>query len=129
MSIILYNASKIKSYENLKAMFVAIGEEETLADKLWSEMLTDEELLDEFNYFVANGTLKGTVKCGEFTLLDLYFSQMNKYNIYHDMGKNTDICNKNRMIINSFFQMLEMRKNPNYLVDFEKREDSGMDKM
>lgn len=129
MSLVLYNASKIKSYENLKAMFKSIGENIELADKLWQEMLIDQELLEEFNYFVVNGTLKGTAKCGELTLLDIYFSQMNKYNIYHDMGKNTDVCNKNRMILNSFFEMISMRKQPDYMVDFERKEDSGMDKM
>ncbi|MBE5943536.1 MAG: hypothetical protein E7258_01315 [Lachnospiraceae bacterium] len=128
MSVILYNASKIKSFENLKALSLMVGETIEFATELWQDMLRDEELLEEFNYFVSNHTLKGTIACGELTLLDIYFSQMNKYNIYHDMGKNTDYCNKDRMVLHAFKQMVDMRKDPHYMVNFEKREESGMDK-
>ena len=129
MSVIIYNAVKIKSFENLKALCAMAGETEEFAMKLWQNMLEDEELLEEFNYYVTHQTLKGTVKCGELTLIDVYFSQMSKYNLFHDMGKNPDYCNKDRMILHAFSQMVEMRKDPEYMVHFEDKEESGMDKM
>lgn len=128
MSVILYNAGKIKSFENLKALALMVGETEEFATALWQDMLLDEELLDEFNYFVANHTIRGNVRCGELTLLDVYFSQMNKYNIYHDMGKNGDFCNKDRMVLNAFKQMTDMRRDPDFMLRYEKHEESGLDK-
>ncbi len=127
--MILYNAGKIKSFENLKALALMVGETEEFAANLWQNMLQDDELLDEFNYYVVNRTLKGTVKCGNFSLLDLYFAQMNKYNYFHDMGKNPDYCNKERMVLRAFKQMVDMKKDPEYLKHFESAEYKSMDVM
>lgn len=127
MSVILYNAGKLKSFENLRTLACLVGETEEFANELWSYMLSDEELLEEFNYFVANHSIKGEISCGELSLLDIYFSQMNKYNLYHDIGKNTMECNKERMVLHAFKQMMEMRKDPNYLANFDKLENKGMD--
>lgn len=129
MSMILYNAGKIKSFENLKAFALMVGESEEFAELLWQDMLQDEELLEEFNYYVVNRTLKGTVKCGDFTLLDLYFAQMNKYNLFHDLGKNPNNCNKERMVLHAFRQMVDMKKDPKFLEHFEGTEYKSMDVM
>lgn len=129
MSIILYNAGKLKSFENLRTLSELVGESEAFANELWSYMLSDEELLDEFNYFVANHAIRGNICCGELSLLDIYFSQMNKYNLYHDLGKNTGECDKDRMVLHAFKQMMDMRKDPDYLSNYEKTERSGMDIM
>lgn len=127
MSMILYNAGKIKAFENLKYLVHFVGESDEFADELWKNMLADEELLDEFNYYVVNKTLKGTAKCGELTLLDLYFSQMNSYNYMHDTGKNGIGCNKEQMILQAFATMIQLRKNPYYLAEYLQNERKGMD--
>lgn len=129
MSVILYNAGKIKTYENLKAFAVLVGESEEYADKLWRQMVVDDELIEEFNYFVTHKTLLGKASCGEYTLLDLYFSQMNKYNLFHDMAKNPPACNKERMVLHAFEELLNMRNDPLYMERFERKEDSGNDKL
>lgn len=127
MSMIFYKAGKIKTYENLKALALLVGETEEFANHLWEDMVFDEELIEEFNYFVMNHSLKGEAKCGEYTLLDIYFSQMNKYNLFHDMGKNHSDCNKERMVLHAFQQIINMRKDPNYAVNYEKHEGSSVD--
>ena len=127
MSVILYNAGKIKAFENLRALSLMVGENEEFANALWQEMLADEEILEEFNYFVVNHTIKGTIRCGELSLLDIYFSQMNKYNLLHDMGKNTDFCNKDRLVLHAFKQLTDMRKDPDYYANYLKNERNGMD--
>lgn len=127
MSVILYNAGKIKSFENLKALAVMVGESEEYAVELWKSMLEDEELLEEFNYFVVHRTLRGSLKCGELSLLDIYFNQMCKYNLYHDMGKNTGVCSKERLVLHAFKQMVDMRKDPNFMERYRESEQSGMD--
>lgn len=129
MSVILYNAGRIKTYENLKALAAAVGETEEYADNLWQQMMLDDELIEEFNYYVVNRTLLGKASCGEYSLLDLYFSQMNKYNMYHDMGKNPASCNKERMVLHAFEELLNMRRDPLYRENYERKEDSGNDKL
>lgn len=125
--MIFYNAGRIKTYENIKALVKLIGEDEQFAEDIWQGMYNDDELIDEFNYFVQNKSLRGNAKCGDISLIDLYFSQMNKYNLYHDLGKNPVDCLKERMVIEAFKELIDMRKNPNYLTDYENIELKGMD--
>lgn len=127
MSMILYNAGKIKSFENLKALAALANETEEFVTLLWQDLLLDEELLDEFNYFVVNQTLKGTVKYKDLTLLDLYFGQMNKYNVLHDMGKNPYACNKQRVVLHAFRQMVDLRRDPRGMERYEENEQRGID--
>lgn len=127
MSLILYNAGKIKSFENLKILAHNVGESEEYAISLWQDMLLDEELLDEFNYFVVNHTIRGTVSCGELTLLDVYFNQLRKYNLYNDLGKNPDACDKDLLVLHAFKEIVNMRKDPNYLSNYYSNEGNGMD--
>ena len=127
MSMIIYNAGKIKSFENLKALAEQSGETEEFATLLWQDMLLDEELLEEFNYFVVHRTLKGTVKFQGLTLLDLYFAQMSKYNVLHDMGKNPYACNKNRLVLHAFRQMVDLRRDPKGMEHYAENEQRGID--
>ncbi len=125
--MIIYNAGRIKTYENVKALVKLIGEDEQFAEDIWQGMYNDDELIEEFNYFVQNKSLRGNAKCGDISLIDLYFSQMNKYNLYHDLGKNPVDCLKERMVIEAFKELIDMRKNPNYMTDYENIELKGMD--
>lgn len=127
MSVILYNAGKIRSFENLKALAHNVGETEEFAVSLWQDMLLDEELLDEFNYFVTNHTIRGTVSCGELNLLDVYFNCLKKYNLSNDLGKNSEGCDKDLLVLHAFKELVNMRKNPNYMSGYYDDESSGMD--
>ncbi|MGN0367486.1 MAG: hypothetical protein ACI4EK_01795 [Wujia sp.] len=126
--MILYNAGKVKAFENLKALAIQAEETEEFAVLLWQDLLADEALLEEFNYFVVHQTLQGKVSYNGLTLLDLYFSQMNKYNILHDMGKNPYACNKNRVVLHAFRQMVDMRRDPKGMQKFEENENRGIDR-
>ena len=126
--MILYNAGKVKAFENLKALAIQAEETEEFAVLLWQDLLADEALLEEFNYFVVHQTLLGKVSYNGLTLLDLYFSQMNKYNILHDMGKNPYACNKNRVVLHAFRQMVDMRRDPKGMQKFEENENRGLDR-
>lgn len=125
--MIIYSAGKIKTYENLKALSLMVGETEEFAEDLWKYMVFDDQLIDEFNYFVANHCIKGEARCGEYTLLDIYFNQMCKYNLYNDLGKNSGECNKDRLVLHAFKKLVMMRQDPNYASNFDKEEDTGMD--
>lgn len=126
--MIIYSAGKIKTYENLKALAAYVGETQEFVEELWKYMVFDDELIEEFNYFIANHSLKGKACCGEYSLIDIYFNQMCKYNLFHDLGKNPYGCDKDRLVLRSFYKLVKMRQDPNYAFNFEKEEDSGMDR-
>lgn len=127
MAGIIYDARRVKAYESFLALGEAADEPLEWCDALWEELVVQPDLLEEMIHYLEHHDLLGNVKCQGYSLLDLYVWQMNKYNIIGDSGKNTDACNKDRMVIKAFRDMVEMRKNPG---DFIKKltEGRGMDK-
>lgn len=124
---ILYDARKVKAYEGLLAVGEAAGLSEEWCDKLWAGVIGFEELYEELVYYLEHRSLTERVKCCGYSLIDLYVWQMNRYNIIGDSGKNTAACNKDRMVLKAFYDMLEMQKDPDSFVK-KLTEGRGMDK-
>ena len=112
MAGILYDARLIKAYDGLLALGEISGEPKQWCDALWEELVFDGELLNEFVFYLEHHCLKDDVKCEGYGLTDLYIWQMNKYNIIGDSGKNTDTCNKDRMVLKAYRDMIDMKKDP-----------------
>lgn len=112
MAGILYDSKRIKAYERLLALGGLAGEDQAWCDALWEEILFDAELFDELVYYLENHFLLDKIKCEGYGLTDLYFWQMNRYNIIGDTGKNTAACNKERMVLHAFHDMAAMKKEP-----------------
>ena len=79
-------------------------------------------MYDEFVYYAENHTLKDSVKIAGYSLSDLYVFQMNKYNLIREIGKNPRECNKERMVLNAFRMMIDMKSDPETYV---KRLEEG----
>lgn len=87
-------------------------ESEEWCNQLWEELLCSQELFEELVFYLEHHYIRDQVQCEGYGLTDLYIWQMNKYNILGDSGKNTDTCNKDRMVLHAFHDMAEMKKNP-----------------
>lgn len=112
MAGILYDARLIKAYEGLQALGETAGETSEWCEALWEEIVFSPDLLEELIFYLDNHYLTEEVKCEGYSMIDLYVWQMNRYNIIGDSGKNTDTCNKDRMVLKAFRDMVNMRKNP-----------------
>jgi hypothetical protein len=112
MAGILYDARRIKAYERLMELGEISGESRNWCDKLWEDIVFEGDLFDELIYFLDNHYLKDNIKCEGYGLTDLYMWQLNKFNVMGDSGKNTSLCNKDRMVFWAFRDMIDMRKNP-----------------
>lgn len=112
MAGIVYDARRIKAYEGLLALGEIAGEPKEWCDKLWEDIIFSPDLLEELVFYLEHHCLTENIKCCGYSMIDLYVWQMNRYNIIGDSGKNTDTCNKDRMVLKAFRDMIEMRKNP-----------------
>lgn len=112
MTGILYDARRIKAYEAMAALCEYAGENRAWCDTLWAELVLDAELFEELVFYLENHALLDKVKCAGYGLTDLYIWQMNRYNIIGDTGKNTAACNKERMVLHAFYDMVAMKKDP-----------------
>lgn len=128
MAGIVYDARRIKVFENLMALCEYAGESAAWGNALWEEMSKDEEIYAAFVFYLEKHNLTEKVKCEGYSLIDLFIWQMDIDNLRHDTGKNTAACNKEKMVLHTFRTMLDMKKNPE---EFIKRmqEGRGMDKM
>jgi hypothetical protein len=127
MAGILYDARRLKAYDRLVEIGETSGETRQWCDKLWEDMVFQSDLLEEFIYFLDNHCLKDNVKCEGYGLTDLYMLQLNKFNVMGDSGKNTELCNKDRMVLWAFRDLIDMKKNPEAFISNMKL-DAGMDK-
>lgn len=112
MNGILYDARKLKVYEDLQYLGELTGKSETYINRLWEGLLLDSELLKEFMYYLDNHYLLDEMKVQGYSLTDLYVWQITKFNMKQDLGKNTDTCNKEAMVLDTFYGMLELKANP-----------------
>ena len=112
MNGILYDARRIKAYEGFQALGKYAGKDIGWLEDLWTELVLDEDLIMEFMYYLDHHTLLDRVKCRGYGLTDLYVWQMDRYNLIRDIGKNTEACNKEAMVLNAFRTMLDMQKDP-----------------
>ena len=127
MAGILYDARRIKAYERLLALGETAGETRQWCEALWEELVFDSELTDELVFYLEHHSLRDKVHCEGYGLTDLYIWQMNRYNLIKDTGKNSRTCNKEKMAMQAFRTMADMKKEPSR---YEKKlaEDSGMDR-
>lgn len=127
MAGILYDARRIKAYEGLLELGRIAGMSQEWCEALWEELLISPALLEELVFYLDHHYLTEKVKCCGYSLIDLYVWQMNRYNIIGDSGKNTAACNKDRMVLKAFYDMVQMQKEPDSYVK-KLTEGRGMDK-
>ncbi len=109
---IIIATSKIKACEFFYELCDFCGYDRKWSDALWGDIVLDEDIYAEFLYYAQNHTLKDSFSICGYSLTDLYVFQMDKYNLIREIGKNTAECNKERMVLNAFRMMIDMRKDP-----------------
>ena len=122
MSNIIIQTSKIKAYERLHELGQYCGYDDSFVDGLWADALLDTEIYDELVYYLENHAIKDSISIKGYGVTDLYVFQMNKYNLIREIGKNPIECNKERMVLNSFRMLSDMKKNPE---EYIKRIEEG----
>ena len=104
------------------------NEKESWCDELWGYMIHNEELYDEFVYFIVNRSLMGKMSVEGYTLIDLYVKQIDMYNVRNDLVKNPIYCMKEDMVLRSFLMMGRLIEAPETYK--KKLEDGfGMDQL
>ena len=128
MAGIIYDANRIKVYEALCAMCEFAGESQQWCDRLWEALLTDRQFYEELVYYLQHETFLDKMKCSGYSMIALYFLQMEKYNRLHDTGKNTAECRKMDMVLRTVEAMMHLIEDPE---TWTKRfgEGRGMDRL
>ena len=117
MAIIL-ETTKFRVYEYYRQLCDYAAWDKTYRDLLWNKLLDYEELYEEFVYYLEHHQILGSLTFRGYSLIDLYVWQMDRYNLIHDIGKNTGNCNKEDLVLKAFYAMTLFFDDPD---SFEKR--------
>ncbi len=128
MAGVIVDTGKIKVYENLRYLCEFARLDLDFCNALWEDIATDKLLYKELLYYMEHHTFLDEVKQEGYSLSDVYVWQMNRFNLFHDEGKNSFQCNKERMVLKAFRTMIDMRFKPDeYVRKF--KEGPGMDRI
>lgn len=127
MAQIILGTEKLRAYRGLSMLCEYAGRSGEWCNELWLAILTDYELYEEFLYYLEHHCFADRMKIAGYSLTDLYVWQMGQDNLFRDTGKNTADCNKEKMVLQAFWTMAQMRKEPSR---YERKltEGPGMDK-
>ena len=109
---IIIQTSKIKACELFYELCEYCGYDKEWTDALWGDIVTDDAVFDEFAYYATHHTFRDSLCISGYSLSDLYVFQMDKYNLIREIGKNPPECNKERMVLNAFRMMVDMKADP-----------------
>ena len=128
MTNIILDSRKIMVYEDLKYLAELTGKKEGFADRLWEGLLKNDDLYQEFLYYLDNKALKDEFSFDGYALTDIYVTMIGRYNLLNDIGKNTSMCSKESMVLETFMGMLSLIENPE---EYKKKlqNNDGMDKL
>ncbi len=127
MSQIIYATEKVRTYDGLKRLCEYAGKSDEWCSELWIALLADPQLYREFVYYLEHHAFADHMKVEGYSLTDFYVWQMERHNLINDTGKNTEACNKEAMVLQAFWTMTEIKKEP---AGLKRRleEGSGMDR-
>ena len=128
MSGILLDGRRIMAYEGFMALGEYAGRDKEWLSELWQDIVEDDEIMGEFMYYLDHHGFKDELKIRGYGLTDMYVFQMDRYNLIRDIGKNTESCNKESMVLGAFRTMADMKRDPD---EYELRlqKERGQDRI
>lgn len=125
---IIYDGNLVEAYEGLRKLCEKVGKPIQWCDELWALMLDERVLLYDFMYYLDHRVLSDHAKAAGYSLTDLYVQQLDRFNIKQDTGKNTAACNKEEMVLDTFYAMAKLKQDPEKMTR-KWQEGFGMDNM
>lgn len=101
-----------KLMEYIKGLCVRSGENDAFADNFFKELKSDEEICQEFVYYIEQGTFACMAKVAGYTVVDIMVWQMDHFKAWLDRDNSGTKQNKDRMLLLAFQTLLEMKKDP-----------------
>lgn len=105
MEGMIYDGTRVRAYESLKALCGYAGETPEWCDALWTKLLEDEELYGELLYYMKNNTLLDRMRREGCTLTDLFARQMDQSGGKAGGYGQEDHCRMVDMVLRAFADM------------------------
>lgn len=101
-----------KAYQHLTELCRFTYQDITWQEAFWNRLCSHPSIYDEWVYYTMYHTLQGAYKICGYSLIDVFVWQMNRYNLFRDLGKHDARCNKAYMVLRAFDFFLDMENTP-----------------
>lgn len=101
-----------KAYEWAKALCSYAGADEAFLQDFWGRLTADEEIYEEFVYYLEHQDFLCKVKIEGYGLVDLMIFQIDHFRAVMDQDVADMRLNKDKMLLMAFNSLLQMRKKP-----------------
>lgn len=88
------------------------GEDEDFEKDFRLRLMEDEEIYEEFAYYLEHGNFACEAKVAGYTVVDIMVWQMDHFKAWLDRDTAGTRQNGDRMLLLAFDTLLKMRKNP-----------------
>jgi hypothetical protein len=105
---------------------VNAGEGPDFAQSLYDRLLSEEEILKEFLYYIVTGTFACKVKIQGYTVIDVLVWQMDHFKAKMDTDTTDTRQNPEKMVLLAFHTFLDMKKNPELYIG-KMQSETGTD--
>ena len=125
MGNIIIASEKLKLFELVQEWSKYAGYTTEWAEQFWQDLLLNQDVYDEFLYYVDNNDFLCKHSYNGQYITDIFIWEMRKYNIKTDRGKNYEDCDKAEMVLNAFRTMLDMKENGAKVVNDMENKNAG----
>ncbi len=103
---------KKKAYAWAEALCRYAGADAAFFKDFWERLYADEEIYEEFVYYLNHQDFLGKVKIEGYGLVDLLVFQIDHFRAVMDQDTADMRHNKDKMLLMAFNSLLQMRKDP-----------------
>lgn len=103
---------KGKIAEWIRNLCARAGESDFYAEAFLEKLKADEEIYEEFVYYMENGTFACRAKVQGYTVVDVMIWQMDHFKARLDQDNSGTRENGDRMVLLAFHTFLDMAKEP-----------------
>lgn len=103
---------KEKAYAWANALCEYAGADREFLEDFWGRLTADEEIYEEFVYYLEHQDFLCKVKIEGYGLVDLMIFQIDHFRAVMDQDVADMRLNKDKMLLMAFNSLLRMRKDP-----------------
>lgn len=113
-------------YEWTLRLCECAGHDKEYADKFWTELKANTDILREYAYYFDNRDFLCEFKVGGYTVADILVWQMDHFRAHLDREDSANRYDKDRLLLSTFETLIEMKKNPEFIME-QYASETGID--
>lgn len=98
--------------KGIKEMCSRAGETKEAGEVFYETLKADEEVCQEFAFYMENGSFACKAKVSGYTVVDILIWQMDHFKAWLDRDVSGSRENKDQMVLMAFDTLLSMKKEP-----------------